>query len=240
MLLAQLFLLASTLNPEPLYSAKFVPFDGGTWLYINDARRDLSAVGITESRGPDWIHDTSFVLIKGRRLKLQGQEGPAPSWYPKAILDSRRLVVSDKNGKLKTAEIASGKLRLSAPPKEINPVGLAASLIEAYESHVPDLKPSWEEGMKNMDITWFSIHGLEIGSLRYLGMVNGEFQLFNEFWTPVIKSRNKIERLQPYVKHEAGLRLGQIGFVSKEGWLVLRARRGQEDGLAWLFPVKTP
>ena len=70
-------------------------------------------------------------------------------------------------------------------------------------------------------------------------MVNGEFQLFNEFWTPVIKVGQKISRLQPMVKHESGVRLGQIGFVSKEGWLVLRAKRGEEDGLAWLYPIKT-
>ena len=36
---------------------------------------------------------------------------------------------------------------------------------------------------------------------------------------------------------DSSLELSEVAFVSPEGWFVVRAQRGEDGGLAWLYPI---
>lgn len=228
-----LLLLAQVQEPHYLYQAKFVPLRGqaAERLDIRDAKRDLSAIGFTVSSGSDWVVPNSLYVIKGVH---KGPDDHLPKWTPYALVKGDLILAKDKNGEAAAFIVQSKRLLRSRTTERAQPEPKIASTEMTRVPFREEWRPR-EYVSEQLTVNWYKLDQWEIGDASYrYGDVNMLYpNAYRHF--PVLRQNGEIQKLGERVRGAEDINLGEVGFVSPEGWLVVRGTKKSKDGLIWLY-----
>lgn len=221
------------------FSSKFVPVPSVGHYRLNDARKDLSALGYSENHGGDWIMEMGLCVIKGRSYPLE-KNGPVLDWIPAAFLPEGRIALTHRDSTAaRSASVAHG--RVSAG-RTIASGDLSPSLRILPGAEEPMKFPQeWRSksggyAMSDLLVRSFVCEAYTLGDGVY-DTGDGTMVFYAaEHHFPLFRRKDGAFRPLIDCVDAKGVSIGEILFVSPEGWLVVEGLRGKESGLVWLYP----
>jgi hypothetical protein len=239
---------------EPMFQARVVSIAAQSVLHISDARNDLSAAGYSSEHGSDWFREEALCLLRGKSYRVPGDGKAFINWMPHRIDGSgqvsvRRRVNGEDKPVYRRARTEGSSLNVSsrsAPPSGVTGLRPTSTV------SIPFPRGWWSYRYPNEDtyapgtplvIQWFTIpkKGISIGNGTYRSGPPPDVYQHAEGYFPLVKIGGKARPLKDYVKKPADVDLGQVAFVSPDGWFVVGATRGEFGRcLVWLSPIKRP
>jgi hypothetical protein len=243
--------------PEPpKFRATFVEdsLNQGPGHHIYDAKPNLSALGVCISRTSDTIRGDRIWIEEGKHIKRISEfwpfafiddsqvQGYVGDFCPFLLDEEDRLNVftasasgrSQKIGRQPSVSIAQKSALQFKPLKEITTFD---------PSWWPKSKPTSERTLDGSDLNAESAE-TDAGTfvnLDYSPITPGfDFCLpFMSETAPLIKTATGYDRLENHLVGSKDLELGKIVWADKSGWVIVVCTRGEQWGLAWLFPVQS-
>jgi len=238
----------ATLATHPrliLFRTKFVKLDS-QWsnLVIADAHKDLSALGHTYDHGVDWSYEEPICVMKGRVVsaKVLLDKGRWLNWFPAGFLDGHTIAVTNADTTAAHECTVSRNHLILGRKIPLQRVTVSLRTPTSGTSNQKFPKSWWpkidEDVMSDLGVTWYDLPKYSIGSGGFQTGQNTGVNIFGGGHFPLIRPRTSSNGTPlKYVIDDMSLELEDVGFVSPEGWIVCRAKRGKQDGLAWLFPI---
>lgn len=216
---------------------------------LTDARRDGSAAGISFGRMVNSVQSSSIFILRGkvRRSPTTYSDGNGdPLWTPYALLGGNRFAVTrfsedSRKPVYFSATVAPtfsvSRTRLARRP------ATAKRIIFGEYGNGRDFPASWRtsrlrpgEHVRPFKVAYArSPRGVVFGN-GLVDTASGDMFDLDPKYVAILRRNGAEYKLKEFVKGNPDL--GQIVWVSPEGWLVCAAYRGETRKLAWLEPVR--
>lgn len=256
-MVASCLLIAAALvevTEPPKFRATFVEdeYQLGDDYFICDAKPDLSALGYSTISTLDTVREYRIWIEKAKHIKK------VEGFWPFAFIDDSQVqgyvgdfcpflsgienrlnifTASASSRPQKTTSQESAR-KTRVPLRQFKPF----KEITTFEpSWWPKSKPASERALQG-DSNAESAE-TDVGTFVNLNydptFPGADFYMYGMTETaPLIRTATGYERLENHLVGSRDLELGKIVWADKSGWVITACKRGEQWGLAWLFPVK--